>query len=250
MSWKLPWSPTGIPKQVEPQAVQDNFKALESRLNYLEGTIPASTGGGGFTSVLSYDFSTNPLADFTFDQGTSSTGLSVSGGEITTAMNENVDHSAHHTTALVEDSKGLLHIKKGHGAWVAHMYMKYIDDNNYAFLQADSAVGGGIACVIERRGGTYYRQSDFGPTLGAVGSDLWMTYRMNANRVRAEVYESDPRLGFQPAGYFDTTVDAMFGAGVQGSPGFRLLNISGQTSRAASISELSVVEAVPTSTGW
>lgn len=40
MSWKLPWSPTGIPGALDPQATQDNFKAIEMRLNQITDEPP------------------------------------------------------------------------------------------------------------------------------------------------------------------------------------------------------------------
>lgn len=43
MSWKLPWSPTGIPTALDPQAVQDNFKAVEQAIGGLGGSQAALT---------------------------------------------------------------------------------------------------------------------------------------------------------------------------------------------------------------
>lgn len=50
-SWKLPWSPAHVPGQLDPQQVQDNFKALEERANALStsnvvSVLPASPVNG------------------------------------------------------------------------------------------------------------------------------------------------------------------------------------------------------------
>lgn len=94
MSWKLPWSPTGIPKQVEPQAVQDNFKALESRLSELgaagERTVvtsaaTAAEGPSALGTDLTYtavEVTLTPGLWLVYGQATLTNGMALDGMQL------------------------------------------------------------------------------------------------------------------------------------------------------------------------
>lgn len=231
--------PDGIIRPNQPILMPAGYLPSTELHVATKGYVDGNTGVGGGTVLLHEDFSSNPLADYTADQGTTLTGLSVTGGSLTTAVDENVDHSAHHNTVEFTDGKAMMKLTFGDGDWLAYLMLKYLDDNNFLMMQFDTNDTEGVS-VYQRVAGSYtaLNNPEINPAVLSSGEPLWMVARMTGAVLVTEVWNTDPRLGGTP--YFKsmtTEIDVALATGISGAVGFRLHNKPTQTV-AASIDEI------------
>lgn len=155
---------------------------------YTEGK--EKTKGNNSLQPLFYEpFTENNLAAFTFDQGTSSTGLVIEGGVLKAAGE--ADHSWHDTKVKVIDFKAIAKFVPGNtkpGPWYLN---KYVDDNNFAMVQFQ---GLNKELLMYQRVAGAYTQLTKAVISVSVGVTYWMVMRMFGNKIRGELWESDPRI--------------------------------------------------------
>ncbi len=225
----------------------------------IEGAPPAwrlfvpkgETGGAVSGNVITLNdlFVTDSLTSYVADQGTSKTGLVVTGGFLTTT--DTLDHSIHTATAALSQGKVLLSFDRvsASGTIVIYVMLKYVDDNNFLMMQFDTSDANGVI-AYQRVAGTY---TSFGnivlaPSQVAVGDRIWMVGRLRpANRLRFEVWTSDPRVdeGGPIAAINSVLTGAAItalGTAVSGKVGLRLINSVVGNAKIKELSAISLAE--------
>lgn len=187
-------------------------------------TIPGG-GGGGVTAALDDDFSVDRLANYVADQGSSKTGLVVTGGLLT--VTDTNDHSFHHGTLTVVDAKHMLKVVPGAStAWLFYLAAKFVSDGNMLMLQAHGASGTNYT-AYSQVAGAYTSLGTLAMPSAAGGQPHWIVLRHNGNHVAFEAWRTNPAYGNgMPFSRLDVilsgTAATTLGAGVAAAPGARI----------------------------
>jgi hypothetical protein len=188
---------------------------------------PAGPSGA---PVLIHDdpFSVDNFASYTAHEGTSKTGLVVSGG--TLGCSDANGHEFHNPGAVVSDTaKHTLKIIPGAAnAWIYNL-KKWISPNNFLMVQVTQSDTN--MTVYSNVGGTYTMVVQTSHGILAANGPHWLVLRHAGNYVTGEIWRSDPALEGQPytkaEGYLNTAGKAALGAGISGYPGARFHGYNG-----------------------
>jgi len=196
--------------------------------------------------VLDDPFTVNSLANYVADQGTSMTGLSVSGGVL--VVSDANDHTFHHVSLTATDSKQIVKVNPDTNALVA-IVVKFVDNNNWIAFQHIHA--NSTFVIVRMVGGTLVNSLAI-PSV-PIGT-FWMKAQMTGNIVAMSTFAVDPMIGgaepFSIASFTLTGSEVTaLGAAVSGAPGLRLAgyNLSALVTTTTTLDDWVVVTSVPRS---
>lgn len=182
-------------------------------------------GGGAPAALFDEPFTTNKLSSFTFDEGTSEEGLTVTGGVLHTTGAK--DHEFHPPEVSVEDFKQVVKIH-AQGKTPLVLLGKFINDENQIKIQYFS----GKLDIYLALAGSFVQHGSVGVGLTA-GRNYWLVMRLTNNVFFGELWDSDPR--FEIAGSLIASLKyeleeaaiAVLGSSIKGFPFIALTGYEG-----------------------
>lgn len=184
--------------------------------------------------VIAEHFTTNKLAEFTFDQGTKEEGMVVEGGVL--KFTDANDHSFH-VGFKVSDSFHTMEVTRKGERPTAYLMIKWIDENNFLMLQMDE----GSLNLYNRRGGEYHLLLG-GAAEFTAETPEWLWLRITGNTIKFGLSTVDPHIeapkGIEHEVILSGEAAASVGEGKAGEIGLRLARYeSGFHANATSVDD-------------